>query len=107
MIILSPYLTVDMARGILSNAPDSSVYTVFDAELFASRASHLSSLKQLTNVLTISSWRWNNSVGDQIFQDSKLRRKIQSRPLAQQINMLMVRPHTAAAQSQQLARLSN
>lgn len=47
IVLLSPYLTGPFAQKILSASGKGRVYTLFDAELFASRASSLSVLKQL------------------------------------------------------------
>ena len=47
IVLLSPYLTGPLANEILSAATEGRVYTLFDIELFASRASSLSVLKQL------------------------------------------------------------
>ncbi|ETF05944.1 phosphatidylserine/phosphatidylglycerophosphate/cardiolipin synthase family protein [Pseudomonas indoloxydans] len=47
ILMLSPYLTGPLAEEILSTSERSRVYTRFDAELFASRASSLAVLQQL------------------------------------------------------------
>lgn len=47
IVLLSPYLTGSTAQELLRASAKGRVYTLFDAELFASRASSLSVLKQL------------------------------------------------------------
>jgi len=47
ILMLSPYLTGPLAKQILSTSARSRIYTQFDAELFASRASSLPVLQQL------------------------------------------------------------